>query len=161
MKRQPVTPTASVAAITPTVSPAARFSAYESVWPAVTTGEVSSTSVTGVMAGTCRVMAQLDGTSLSTAISFDVRVPLTWTVVHPIDSESPLWGKTPEDLERVQAELLILLKAYDDTFSQTVLARHSYRNDEILWGKRFAPAFFIDEAGDMVVEVKKVGAVVG
>jgi inward rectifier potassium channel len=88
-------------------------------------------------------------------------LPLTWTVVHPIDSESPLWEKTPEDLERVQAELLILLKAYDDTFSQTVLARHSYRHDEILWGKRFAPAFFIDEVGDLVVEVKKVGAVVG
>jgi len=50
---------------------------------------------------------------------------LTWTVVHPIDAESPLWGKTAEDLEQLQAEVLILMKAYDDTFSQTVAARHS------------------------------------
>ncbi len=84
-------------------------------------------------------------------------LPLTWTVVHPIDAESPLWGKTAEDLARAQAEVLILVKAYDDTFSQTVLARYSYRHDEIVWGKRFAPAFFVDDEGDLVVEVRKVG----
>lgn len=84
-------------------------------------------------------------------------LPLTWTVVHPIDANSPLWGKSAEDLEKVQAELLILLKAYDDTFNQTVLARHSYRHDEILWDRRFAPAFSVDEQGDLVLELRKVG----
>ena len=86
-------------------------------------------------------------------------LPLTWTVVHPIDRESPLFGKTPEDLAQSQAEVLILIKAYDDTFSQTVLARYSYRHDEILWNRRFMPAFFVDDEGDLVLEVKKVGAV--
>ena len=84
-------------------------------------------------------------------------LPLTWTVVHPIDAESPLWGKSAEDLARLQAEVLILVKAYDDTFSQTVLTRHSYRHDEIVWGRRFAPAFFVDDEGDLVLEVRKVG----
>ncbi len=85
--------------------------------------------------------------------------PLTWTIVHPIDTESPLYGKTQDDLRRLQAEVLILIKGYDDTFSQTVLARHSYRHDEILWGKRFAPAFFVDGDGDLVLEVRKVGEI--
>jgi inward rectifier potassium channel len=84
-------------------------------------------------------------------------LPLTWTIVHPIDVESPLWGKSAGDLERLQAEVLILIKAYDDTFSQTVLAQHSYRHDEIAWGNRFAPAFFVDGAGDLVLELRKVG----
>jgi inward rectifier potassium channel len=84
-------------------------------------------------------------------------LPLTWTIVHPIDAESPLWGKSAADLERLQAEVLILIKAYDDTFSQTVLVRHSYRHDEIVWGKRFAPAFFVDGGGDLVLELRKVG----
>ncbi len=53
--------------------------------------------------------------------------------------------------------MLILIKAYDDTFSQTVLARHSYRHDEMLWGRRFAPAFLVDTSGDLVLEVKKLG----
>jgi len=86
-------------------------------------------------------------------------LPLTWTVVHPIDEASPLAGMGPEDLLRLQAEVLILLKAYDDTFSQTVIARQSYRFDEISWNQKFAPAFFVDDAGDLVLELKKLGEV--
>ena len=86
-----------------------------------------------------------------------VFIPLTWTVVHPIDSDSPLFGKTEADLKQQQAEVMIVIKAYDDTFSQTVIARHSYRYDEIVWGRRFSPAFFVDEAGDMVLELPKLG----
>lgn len=84
--------------------------------------------------------------------------PLTWTVVHPIESTSPLYGKSRDDLERLQAELLILIKGFDETFSQTVHARYSYRFDEMEWHARFTPAFTIDPAGDIVVEVDKVGA---
>jgi len=87
-------------------------------------------------------------------------LPLSWTVVHPIDEDSPLWGKNADDMARMQAEILILVKGYDDTFSQTVLARHSYRHDEFLWNRRFAPAFFVDDEGDLVLELKKVGEVV-
>jgi len=84
-------------------------------------------------------------------------LPLTWTIVHPIDNESPLRGKTAEDLDRLQAELLILFKGYDDTFNQTVITRYSYRHDEIRWDKRFAPAFYVNDDGDAVLEVHKVG----
>jgi inward rectifier potassium channel len=86
--------------------------------------------------------------------------PLTWTIVHPIDSESPLYGLSVEDLKRLQAEVLILIKGYDDTFSQTVLARYSYRFDEIVWNKRFAPAFLVDNEGDMILELPKVSETV-
>ena len=85
--------------------------------------------------------------------------PLTWTIVHPIDEHSPLMGKTAADLERLQAEVLILVKGFDDTFSQTVHARYSYRYDEIVWGARFAPAFDIDKKGDIELQVDKVGAI--
>jgi len=83
--------------------------------------------------------------------------PLTWTIVHPIDQESALRGKSAADLEKLQAEILILIKGYDDTFSQTVTARYSYRFDEIVWGARFAPAFHVEPEGDLVLEVNKVG----
>jgi inward rectifier potassium channel len=84
-------------------------------------------------------------------------LPLTWTIVHPVDADSPLNGLSAADLERLQAEMLILVKAYDDTFNQTVLARYSYRHDEIVWNRRFAPAFSVDDAGELVLEVRKVG----
>jgi len=85
--------------------------------------------------------------------------PLTWTVVHPIEESSPLYGKTAADFERLQAEVLILIKGFDESFSQTVNARYSYRYDEILWDRRFAPAFHIDEAGDMILDLDRVGAI--
>jgi inward rectifier potassium channel len=83
---------------------------------------------------------------------------LTWTVVHPIDETSPLYGKTAEDLEKAQAEFLVLIKGFDDTFSQTVHARYSYRYDELMWSAKFKPAFEIDPAGELVLNVDRVGS---
>ncbi|MCX6623549.1 MAG: hypothetical protein NTY38_21285, partial [Acidobacteria bacterium] len=84
--------------------------------------------------------------------------PLTWTVVHPIDEASPLWQRTPAELEQLHAELLVLITAFDDTFSQTVHARYSYRYDEFVWNARFVPAFEIDAQGDMILHVDRVSA---
>lgn len=80
-----------------------------------------------------------------------------WTIVHPIDSESPLFGKTAEDLAHMQAELLISIRAYDDTFAQSVQQRYSYRHDEWVWGRRFAPAFYVGPEGDLVIQLDKLG----
>jgi inward rectifier potassium channel len=82
--------------------------------------------------------------------------PLTWTIVHPIDENSPLFGKTPEDLEQLQTEVLVMLKGIDETFGQQVYARSSYRYNEIEWGAKFKPAFEIDSEGEMRLEVNRV-----
>jgi inward rectifier potassium channel len=84
--------------------------------------------------------------------------PLTWTIVHPIDAESPLFGKTAADLEAVQAELLVFAKAWDETFSQTVHQRFSYHYSEVVWDAKFTPAFGVDPSGGLQVHVDKVGA---
>lgn len=67
--------------------------------------------------------------------------PLAWTIVHPIDNASPLYGWKREDLIRAGAEFLILLTATDETFSQTVQSRSSYTAEEIVWGVRFTSLF--------------------
>ena len=82
---------------------------------------------------------------------------VTWTIVHPIDESSPLFQKTQAELEKLQAEVLILIKAFDETFSQTVNARYSYRYDELEWGAKFSPAFQIDAEGQIVLDVDAVG----
>jgi len=84
--------------------------------------------------------------------------PLMWTVVHPIAEDSPLFGKTPENLERLQAEIMIMLRGVDDTFGQTVHSRYSYRYDEIVWGAKFAPGFEVESSGDLRVEIDRVSA---
>lgn len=82
--------------------------------------------------------------------------PLTWTVVHPIDSDSPLQGKTAEDLRALEAELLILIKGFDDTFSQVVHSQYSYRYDDLKWRAKFEPAFRVDEKGDLILDVNRI-----
>jgi len=62
---------------------------------------------------------------------------LSWLAVHPIDEKSVLYGRTPEDLKAMNAELYCSLTGLDETFNQTIHARHSYNIDEIRWGERF------------------------
>ena len=83
-------------------------------------------------------------------------LPLTWTIVHPIDTTSPLSGKTAEDLAQMSAEFLILLQAFDDSFSQVVHSIYSYRHTEIVWGAKFEPAFSVDPQGDLVLDLDRV-----
>ena len=83
-------------------------------------------------------------------------LPLTWTIVHPIDRDSPLYEVTPQRLAERSAELLVLINGFDDTFSQVVHARTSYRFDEILWGRRFVPAFSADERGELVLSLDRI-----
>jgi inward rectifier potassium channel len=67
--------------------------------------------------------------------------PLSWTIVHPIDEASPLYGLTREDMLGSNAEFLILLKGIDETFSQTVHTRSSYQVNEVIWNAKFRDVF--------------------
>ena len=67
--------------------------------------------------------------------------PLSWTLVHPIDERSPLMGMQYEDLLESNTEVLILLTGTDETSSQTVHSRSSYKAEEIVWNAAFAPIF--------------------
>jgi inward rectifier potassium channel len=83
--------------------------------------------------------------------------PLSWTVVHPIDEKSPLFGMTPAEMYAKEAEFLILLSGTDETFSQTVHARSSYKPDEIRFGHRFVNIYNpIDDDGVVSIDVRKL-----
>lgn len=85
--------------------------------------------------------------------------PLSWTVVHPIEETSPLYGLTDRDLAERGAEFLILLTGLDETFMQTVHARSSYRYDEIVWGAKFSDIFAHDRAAnDLSIDVSRIHA---
>ena len=82
--------------------------------------------------------------------------PLNWTLVHPIGEDSPLYGKSLDELHAANAEILILIKGFDDTFSQTVHSRYSYTCDEFVWGANFLPCFETNEEGDIVLYLDKL-----
>lgn len=87
--------------------------------------------------------------------------PSSWTVVHPIDTESPLWGMDAEALRRARAEFIVLIKAFDDTFSQTIYARTSYTGQEVAWGSRFKPMLFAGPDGRLDMDVARLDALEG
>lgn len=86
--------------------------------------------------------------------------PLSWTIVHPIDPDSPLYGSTDADLRASDAEFLVLLNGFDETFSQTVHTRSSYKAEEVLWGARFRSMFNPpEEDGTISVDIRKLDAI--
>lgn len=80
--------------------------------------------------------------------------PLSWTIVHPIDEESPLRGMTAEEFAERDPEILILLNGFDETFSQVVHTRSSYRAEEVVWGARFRSVFVPAPGGDLRIDVR-------
>ena len=82
--------------------------------------------------------------------------PLSWTVVHPIDVDSPFFNKSTEELKELQTEILVQFKAFDDTFSQTVHTRYSYTFDEIIWNAKFKPAFEPDGKGEIIFDLDRI-----
>ena len=86
--------------------------------------------------------------------------PLNWTIVHPINEDSPLYGMTEDDLENKQIEFLVHIKGFDDTFSQVVHRNYSYLHDDMVWNARFEKTFFTDDSGDIHLDFKKLSTYV-
>jgi inward rectifier potassium channel len=83
--------------------------------------------------------------------------PLAWTVVHPIDKESPLFGLGPEDMIATDGEILILLTAVDETFVQTVHARSSYKPHTIIFGHKFASLYNeVEEGKPISIDIRRL-----
>ncbi len=87
-------------------------------------------------------------------------LPLAWTVVHPVDEKSPLYGLTGEDFKRSDAEVLILLTATDETFSQVVHTRSSYKPHEIYCGHKFVNIYNEVADGEPVsIDIRKLSRI--
>ena len=83
--------------------------------------------------------------------------PLSWTIVHPIDERSPMFGLTRDDLIAKDAEFLVLLSGTDETFSQTVHARTSYKPHEVKVGERFVNIYNpVGRDGIVSIDVRKL-----
>ena len=82
--------------------------------------------------------------------------PLSWTIVHDITPESPLFGLTAADYEALDVEVIVQLRGYDDSFAQEVHARNSYIHEEIEWYRRFIRAYEVEEDGIAVVDLDQL-----
>lgn len=83
----------------------------------------------------------------------------SWTIVHPIDENSPLVGLKEEDMPEADPEFMVIIKAFDETRSQHIFWRTSYKYHEIVWGAKFLPlSLTINKKGESLYDISKLGS---
>ena len=83
--------------------------------------------------------------------------PLSWTIVHPINLESPIFGMSLGDLKKYHAEFLLTITATDQDLSKTVYARDSFTAEEVTTEKKFSYIIERDSEGRVFVDPKRIG----
>lgn len=81
---------------------------------------------------------------------------MSWTIVHPINEESPLYGLSLPDLESVNAEFMLAIKAIDDTYVQQIYARSSYRWSDVVEGAKFESIITESDERGIVIDLTKL-----
>ena len=94
---------------------------------------------------------------LKLEVSKGLFFPLSWTIVHPIDEESPLFNLTEQDYTDGFLEVMAIVNGFDETFHQNVHTKFGYLHDEIIWGAKFILNFEAMPTGKMRHYVNKVG----
>ena len=105
----------------------------------------------------------IEGKSVRTFHKLDLEIshltffPLSWTVVHPIDSTSPLNNFSKTDFINSDPEFYIFLKGVDDTFNQYVYTRSSYKMSEIVYGAKFESIIDMQKVGEKIlVDISRI-----
>jgi inward rectifier potassium channel len=85
---------------------------------------------------------------------------LSWTLVHPITENSPLYDFTENDFKTRKGEVLVFLKAFDDMFSNTVAKRTSYVFNEIKYNAKFKPMYEHNHSNtSTILHIDKLNAI--
>jgi inward rectifier potassium channel len=80
---------------------------------------------------------------------------MTFTVMHPIDSASPLWNATASSCSEQETEIVVTVTGIDETISQPVHARTSYLSHEVRWGHRLVDVFTQTEDGRLAIDYRR------
>lgn len=67
--------------------------------------------------------------------------PLNWTIIHMIDAASPFYGLSKFEMAARHMELLILVKGYDDTYTQKIHTKRSYSFADLIEGATFTSMY--------------------
>ncbi len=110
--------------------------------------EYKGTNLTGVEAKlTLAYQTEENGTMVNKFFPLNLEIAtinaltLSWTLVHHITDDSPLFGITEDDFKINSGEVIVLIKAFEDMFSTNVFKRTSYTFQEIFYGGKFSPMF--------------------
>ncbi len=84
--------------------------------------------------------------------------PLTWTLMHVLDEQSPLHGYDTARAIAAPVQLFVTIEARDPTLAALVHDIRNYALEDIRFGMRYADAVTIAEDGTLVADLTKIGA---
>jgi len=85
---------------------------------------------------------------------------LSWTAVHRITPGSPFHGASPAELEAGRGQVIVSVVGFDESFAQTVHARHAYAAGDIRWHARFVDILTIHADGTRRIDYTRFHDVV-
>lgn len=77
---------------------------------------------------------------------------LSWTAMHIIDEDSPLYACDVAQWREREIELVVSLSGVDGTFGQTIQARHSYTIDDVVFDHGFDDIMTPQDDGHIVID---------
>jgi inward rectifier potassium channel len=84
-------------------------------------------------------------------------LPMNWTVVHPLTSESPLFEFASEDMKKADLEIYVSIRGFDDVYSNVVQQRTSYTHEEIIFDQKFVQMYReSDDGKTTIVELHRL-----
>lgn len=78
---------------------------------------------------------------------------LSWTVMHPIERTSPLYGVGMAEMLEHDMEIVVMLSGMDETIADRIYTRYSYIPEEILWNRRFVDVVSVTPSGRRMVDL--------
>ena len=85
---------------------------------------------------------------------------LSWTVMHPIDHDSPLRPWLDDHSKVGNSEIIVVLSGFDEESGQIVHGRWAYACEDIRWNAKFADIISIDETGMRTIDYTRFHEVV-
>lgn len=85
--------------------------------------------------------------------------PLTWTIVHKVDENSPLYELNVEQIKERNTELIVMVEAFDETFSQNIIEKRSFAGDQWIGGVKFKRNFSVNEEGKIDLRIDELNDV--
>jgi inward rectifier potassium channel len=85
--------------------------------------------------------------------------PLTWTLMHVIEGESPLKGVDPEMLRQRQARLFVSVSAVDVVLGARIQAVQDYGHEDVAVGMRYSEAVTQDEEGRTLADISRLSRI--
>lgn len=93
--------------------------------------------------------------------SYSPMFALTWTAIHVIDQDSPLWGMDQKAFVDHQIEIIVILSGIDEVMAQNIHSRTSYIGEDIQFDRQFKDMSSRNAQGQIQVDLKAIDELMG